>query len=404
MTVVIGFKDLVNKRVYMGADRCASNCMTKFSLEGSKIYQPVENKNFLLGFSGDPRVMQLINSYFRFPDEKELEATLKDEEFGIKYIVRFIIPSIQEILKIHVYSGGTVPLGTMGNSSLLIAYKDKLFVINGNFQVIETSEPYASIGGGCFAANAVMEAIKDQKNTSIITKMIHALKISSKLSIGVEGPYDMYLTGQGKLSDSAMEELVNNKPEPPIVIKAISKKYWKSLDTEHPMSISDFMTIFQNVNDDDLKEEYFAFKSINNDLLYIIDRKGQLCSLDVNGTVTINVEVTEDILNDQYILAELNKNAKMLLASIKEINGIDLEFIAEKERLEKEKEEAEKKEQEKKEKRAKQNEARKLKREAAKKEKLEKEKEEDNKEEEKVEVKEKNKKTSKAKKQSSKQE
>ena len=64
MTVIIGYVDKKSKQTYMGCDRCASNSIQKFTISQSKIYQPAENPNFLIGFAGDPRVKQLITNFF----------------------------------------------------------------------------------------------------------------------------------------------------------------------------------------------------------------------------------------------------------------------------------------------------------------------------------------------------
>ena len=53
-----------SKEVIMGADRCVSNSLEKNTFACSKIYQPAENPNFLIGIAGDPRVHQLVKGFY----------------------------------------------------------------------------------------------------------------------------------------------------------------------------------------------------------------------------------------------------------------------------------------------------------------------------------------------------
>ena len=299
MTVIIGYVDKVNKQTYMSCDSCASNAYMKVTLGESKIYQPSENPNFLIGGSGDGRVMQLISAYLNFPREEELvcDKITVDE----KFIVRSIIPSIQKCLKDNLYTDDI-----LSNSTLLLAYKDNLWRIGYNFQLISTSDNYQTIGSGSIVANGVLEALKDNKINDL-SRIVKALKISSKMAIGVEGPYHMYLTGKGKLSEETMRELINdNLFTDSVTISSVNNNYIKKI-TDCECSIDDI-----DCKDDKL---LFMTKSDLNEI-YFIDFSGNLCCIKSNGDLIFNIEPSQDLYTKDWNMVELNAKGKRLLETI----------------------------------------------------------------------------------------
>ena len=304
MTVIIGYVDKTSKQTYMSCDSCMSSPMLKLTMgDGtSKIYQPAENSNFLIGVCGDPRVKQLISSFVGFPREEELklDKLVVDERF----IVRNLIPAIQKALEDNLYEDSR-----LYRSQVLLAYKDRLWCIGPNFQLIESDSDYYTIGSGSIVANGVLEALKDDDKTNELSKIVKALKISTKLSIGVEGPYSMYLTGKGKLSDKTMSDLVSgNLITEPVTISSVDNNYIKKI-VKTECSIQDIS------EEEDL---LFITKPNSTDEIYFVDYNSNLCCIKSNGDLVFNVEPFQSLYKNEWNIVELNAKGKRLLEVIKD--------------------------------------------------------------------------------------
>ena len=184
MSVVIAIKK--NDRIYMAADTqtsCGDRKITYHS-EGSRKIHRFEN-GVLLGHTGSVHNWQILCAhpeYFTVPEDGELTK---------KYIVQNVIPKIFKCYRDNEMGekeeGEPAKLG----DSYLMAYKDKLFQIDGVFDV-EVLNHYAEIGsGGDLTLAGLIELdVGDEHDGQIIeNRLADLLCIASSRIMSVSGPY-----------------------------------------------------------------------------------------------------------------------------------------------------------------------------------------------------------------------
>jgi ATP-dependent protease HslVU (ClpYQ) peptidase subunit len=192
MTCIIGVIDKKNKKVYMGADSCASNGQSKIIRKDMKMFKPECNPNFLVGFTTSYRMGQLL--MYGEDDIFPTEEHLSEEKYEINhnYIVADIIPKIQ---KLFTESG----FGTMEEGGeFLLAYKDSLFRIYCDFQVEETALDYNSCGCGEYYAEGSLFALKNSKK-DIVNKIHTGLQSATYFSVGVQPPFYIMNTNDDEM-------------------------------------------------------------------------------------------------------------------------------------------------------------------------------------------------------------
>ena len=233
MTCIIGYRDSKNGIVYIGADSCGGNTMLakKFIRRDRKVFKLKDDKESLIGFAGSFRMGQLLmtaEGLFDEPvikddeDDEDLSAEeyedeiVKDEEdvdstplldkMNIKYkrvkevnlesMIDVFIPNTANLL----LEGGFAVQGENGleGGVFLVANKDKLYRIDGDFQVGEMEDDYIAIGTGENFALGALEAMKDSK-ISIPKKIEKALRVATKYAMGVEPPFIIMNTGNDEV-------------------------------------------------------------------------------------------------------------------------------------------------------------------------------------------------------------
>lgn len=194
MTCIIGYIDRKNKKTYIGADSCASNSHTKRTLaKAFKMFKPETNPNIIIGISGSVRPFQILKYNVQFPSEDEL--TFGKETFDEKYIINKLIPKIQTA----IIDGKCGDNGKdMDWSTFMIAYKDRLYVLEDNLGVIE-SKDYKAIGSGEYHAEGSLFALKNNEDISVVEKIHIGLKSASNFALGVENPFYIMNTSNDEI-------------------------------------------------------------------------------------------------------------------------------------------------------------------------------------------------------------
>ena len=184
MSVVIAIKK--NNRIYMGADTLASfgevkrNCISK---DGRKI-QLLDN-GVLLGTAGSVYGIQRVLA------QSEIFTVPDDGFFDKKYIVKNIIPKLYQLYKSQDMLEKNKDQPDSLPESFLVAYKDKLFLITGVFDVVSI-EHYATIGSGgtvTLAGLIKLDEEDEQNDEDINNKMIDILRISESRIRSVGAPF-----------------------------------------------------------------------------------------------------------------------------------------------------------------------------------------------------------------------
>lgn len=184
MSVVIAIRK--NGRIYMAADTqtsCGDRKISYHNEDSRKIHR-FEN-GMLLGATGSVHSWQIICAhpeYFTIPEDGELTK---------RYVVQNIIPKICKCYRDNDMcereEGEPAKLG----ESYLLAYKDKLFLIGGAFDV-EILTHYAGIGSGrdlALAGLIELDAEDDCDGPMIEERIVELLRITSSRIMSVSGPY-----------------------------------------------------------------------------------------------------------------------------------------------------------------------------------------------------------------------
>lgn len=301
MTVIIGYVDKEKNRTIVGSDSCLSNGVRKsiINQEEGKLFSPRENDNFVVGVAGDPRLKQLIEAFINFPEENYIHK--EQMPIDTNFMVRNFIPSLQKVINDNNYHDSN-----LNNSTILIAYKDKVWHLGFGFQLGIFESEFVTIGSGAEHAIAALKAYSES-NMSILEKVAKALSISSEISIGVSGPNNIFITGQGKLNSKFVEKVCNNKRK---TIQTLSNKFIKKIyknSTLIKKNIEDNKLDFYFIKEDDQENIYFFSKNF----MYINLFKS-------NGDIILNFTPNSLLANelDDYKMVELNKKATDIIRSL----------------------------------------------------------------------------------------
>lgn len=174
MSVIVAVKE--NGIVYMGADtQSTAGKKKKNELNESNFKIRRMENGILVGTCGEVSSSQLLFS------KMNLFTLDSDGKLTKRHIVKEIIPKIIEVLK----KGNKLDKddGTM-NLSFLIAYKDCLYEVWGDFFVLSVAKFAARGSGREFALYPL-----SKKNLSVRERILQALRISEKRVAAVSAPY-----------------------------------------------------------------------------------------------------------------------------------------------------------------------------------------------------------------------
>ena len=180
MSVVIAVKQ--GGRIWFGADTQASRGADRYNQLAPNDFKVTKLGNgVLLSATGETVTMQTILSHPEWFTVDEKKGLTKE------HIVTNIIPKIYELLEseelLEKDDKGTPPIM---KCTMLIAYKDKLFEICRDLQVIRY-EDYQATGSGANAINYGLAKI--DKTKDINEQLLRLLKISAKLDTNVSAPF-----------------------------------------------------------------------------------------------------------------------------------------------------------------------------------------------------------------------
>lgn len=178
MTCIVGLLD--NGVTYMGGDSLGSNGYSKMVRRDRKIFKLKDTPNAIAGYTTSYRMGQLL-MYSNGLIDKRDEPNINHE-----YMVTHFIPNVIKIFE----NGGfnKTDNGEKSGGIFLVAYKDKLFKIESDYQVAEAIEKYNACGCGEDFALGSLKTTEDMDLTPI--ERIHlALQSASKFAVGVAPPF-----------------------------------------------------------------------------------------------------------------------------------------------------------------------------------------------------------------------
>lgn len=177
MTCIVGLVD--GKNVYMGADSSGISGYDLMLRKDKKIFKKSNDHGdlFLIAFSNSFRMGQILKYCFEPPPHLDFIDIHE-------YMVKDFVSSVRESFTNHgVYSRKD----EVEDGWILVGIEGRLFTIEPDCQVAETTLPYYSIGCGDSYAKGAMFSnhhLGDPKK-----RIIHALECSERFSAGVRGPF-----------------------------------------------------------------------------------------------------------------------------------------------------------------------------------------------------------------------
>ena len=180
MTCIVGLVD--KKRVFLGGDRAATDGgLNRTLLKEPKIFAKGEVG---FGVCGLPKVMDALKHGIELPVQTE------GDDKG--FLITTLIPAIRDgLVKLDAAGKDTSPFGGSGEvvfeGAMLVAYRGHLYNLQGNFQLVESAEAYASVGSGSRYALGSFEATKKVRGAK--KRVLAALQASTS-NAGCAPPFD----------------------------------------------------------------------------------------------------------------------------------------------------------------------------------------------------------------------
>jgi ATP-dependent protease HslVU (ClpYQ) peptidase subunit len=178
MTCIVGFID--GDKTYIGVDSLGSNGYSKTVRKDKKVFKLQDTPNALIGYTSSFRMGQLLMYANNLIDKRD------EPNIDHKYIVKTFIPNIISLFENGGYS--RTNNGEKSGGIFLLAYKDKLYKIESDYQVGESTDNYDACGcGDDYALGSLFTT--ENTNLSPIERIHKALQAASKFSCGVAPPY-----------------------------------------------------------------------------------------------------------------------------------------------------------------------------------------------------------------------
>lgn len=185
MTCIVG---LVHEGVaYIGGDSLGSNGYSKTVRKDKKVFKVKGLESTVIGYTSSYRMGQLLMYKDDLIDSRDVDKV--DHE----YIVTKTVPKIISLFEENGF--GKIDSNVKRGGCFLLAHKDQLYSIEGDYQVGISSDAYAAVGCG---EDFALGSLYATENTNLTPeeRITMALEAAAKFSVGVEGPFDILSTGK----------------------------------------------------------------------------------------------------------------------------------------------------------------------------------------------------------------
>ncbi len=172
MTCIVGIVE--NEKVTIGCDSAGVDGLSLTVRDDKKIFR---NGEFLIGFTSSFRMGQLLQYKLDPPKHHPDDDTFK-------YMVTEFIEAVRTCLKDGGFAEKEKEAEAGG--TFLVGYKNRLFKIQGDYQVGESSHKFDACGCGEELALGSLVTSKDQSPEKRIKE---ALKAAETFSAGVAAPF-----------------------------------------------------------------------------------------------------------------------------------------------------------------------------------------------------------------------
>lgn len=174
MTCIVGIEH--RGTVWLGGDSAATDgAMNRVIIKDPKVFLRGEVG---FGVCGSPKVMDALAHGMELPTQEGGE----DRAF----LVSQLVPAIREGLKKLDAVVEHPARGTFFEGSMLVGYRGKLYQLEGNFQLIHSSDGYDSVGSGSLHALGSLATTSDVRDPK--KRLLVALDAATK-NAGVAPPF-----------------------------------------------------------------------------------------------------------------------------------------------------------------------------------------------------------------------
>lgn len=176
MTCIVGYLDRKTKKVTIGGDSAGVAELDITIRKDEKVFKVGD---FIIGCTSSFRMIQLLRFSFNPPEIKSKNI--------YEYMCTDFINEVRECFKkggyLQKYSDGDEKGGTF-----LVAYKNRLFRIENDFQVAENLNGIDAVGCGAYYALGSLHILSKQ-NLTPKEKVLKSLETASFFSGGVRKPF-----------------------------------------------------------------------------------------------------------------------------------------------------------------------------------------------------------------------
>lgn len=170
MTCIVGYIDKINNKTYIGGDSAGVSWLDVSIRKDVKVFKVGE---FVIGCTSSFRMIQLLR--FSFTPPKKYE----DDDI-YKYMCTEFVNQLRRCFKDGGYA--------RRDGVFLVGWKNRLFSIQGDYQVGESEKDYDSVGCGETYALGALDALEGN-DMNIQGKIKTALYIAAYRSGGVRPPF-----------------------------------------------------------------------------------------------------------------------------------------------------------------------------------------------------------------------
>lgn len=181
MTCIIGVFDKEKDCVFIGADSLGSNGYSQALYKNKKVFKAKDNKNILMAISGDYKLQNILSIEENLIEEiKELK-----NEINFEHIVKYTVPKMMK--SFDTYGCTKVKEGCKSIcGDIIFGYKNQLYIIEENGQVLEPEDDYVASGSGWACAIAVLS---QNQNKDTVDRIKEGLEAAEKHGCGIKRPF-----------------------------------------------------------------------------------------------------------------------------------------------------------------------------------------------------------------------
>ena len=179
MTCIVGLK--TPNDVWLGVDSAGANRFTSHVYDTPKM---IVRKRLVMGYTSTFRFGNLLAHNLKIPKVPPKAKSLE------RWMVRKFIPALRECLKDAGHNRIEHSLESGGTCLVATRKTRELFIVQSDFSILTPVE-FASVGSGCYHADAAMHVLSELSDMKPRKKVRKALEAAAWFVHGVRPPFDI---------------------------------------------------------------------------------------------------------------------------------------------------------------------------------------------------------------------